>query len=169
MEKVQKTVSEIKQVGEPDQYGNLAYVIAFSDQTSGFFRCKDQNLFTLGAEATFYFGKTVGKSGKEYYKIDRVEKHENDFEKKTIPSTGEPGKSLSKGNIEQINRSVAIKAACHLLTGSSNNTPERVIEAAELFFDYIAFGVGDKESSGEIIVKGTDFEILKKETDELPF
>lgn len=78
MEKVQKTPITINEVGTPDQYGNKSYSIVFNDNTSGFFRCQNQNLFTVGQPAEFYFGKTTGKSGKEYYKIDRVEKHEKD-------------------------------------------------------------------------------------------
>ena len=78
MEKVQKTPTIITEVGTPDQYGNKSYSITFNDNTSGFFRCQNQNLFTVGVQSEFYFGKATGKSGKEYYKIDRVEKHEKD-------------------------------------------------------------------------------------------
>ena len=90
MEKVQKTTQSIQEVGQPDQYGNRNYSVAFTDSTSGFFRCKDQNLFNPGVESTFYMGKTVGKSGKEYYKIERVEKHENNFDNSSKPTGSKP-------------------------------------------------------------------------------
>ena len=79
MEKVQKVPKEIKQVGTPDQHGNNAYSIAFTDGSSGFFKCKDQNLFYIGQPSEFMLSKEMGRSGKEYYKISRVPKEENNF------------------------------------------------------------------------------------------
>lgn len=173
MEKVQKVVQSINPIGEPDQYGNLAFNVAFTDNTSGFFKCKEQNLFTVGQSATFYFGKQVGKSGKEYYKIERVEKHENEFNN---PQKKSEKYSRTEEDTIQLQRSVAIKAACDLLQGSSNNTPERAIEAAEAFFDYIAFGVTDKNGNevkqaaeqAQQFVQNTA-PMNQPPTDELPF
>lgn len=103
MEKVQKACTAISQVGEPDQYGNLAYSVTFNDGESGFFRCKEQNLFTVGQSSEFYFGKTTGKSGKEYYKIERVEKHENNFDNsgKNFHSGGGNTSSKKSGDNEK--------------------------------------------------------------------
>ena len=142
MEKVQKTPSSIQQVGEPDQYGNLAFSIAFNDSTSGFFKCKEQNLFTVGQPSDFYFGTAVGRSGKEYYKIERVEKHENIFDNSSQSVQNTP---KSDKNIEQINRSVAIKAACDLYSHTKTDR-EYVIETAEIFYDYIRLGVVDSSA-----------------------
>lgn len=90
MEKVQKTTQSIQPVGQPDSHGNQAYGIVFTDSTSGLFRCKNQDLFNPGVESTFYFGKTTGKSGKEYYKIERVEKHEKNFDNSFKPTGSKP-------------------------------------------------------------------------------
>ena len=100
MEKYKKMVKDVQPVGEPDQYGNLAFVISFADNTSGFFRCREQNLFQVGAESEFYMGQVKGKSGKEYSKIERVEKHENEFEnneKKSSTSGAGSGQSKEDG------------------------------------------------------------------------
>ena len=149
MEKFSKIASEIKPVGTPDQHGNEAYSISFTDGTNAFFKCKTQDLFTVGEQSTFYIDTPIGKSGKPYNKIMRVSAVENEFnrnaegEKKS--STSEAGNVSNKDTSEMINRSVAIKAACDLLNGSSNNTPDRALECAELFYDYIQFGVTDKQ------------------------
>ena len=145
MEKVQKFCKGINKIGGPDQYGNNTYNIDFTDNTSGLFRCKDQDLFTVGVESTFYFGKMVGKSGKEYYKIERVEKHENDFEKKSSDTqSGGRGGVKSKEDIEEINRSAAIRSIC-ILRGSSQYKVEDIIKEADIIFDYIQFGINDNK------------------------
>jgi hypothetical protein len=156
MEKYKKVTSSIKEVGEPDQYGNKAYSIVFADQTSGFFKCKEQDLFTVGQESEFYMGQATGRTGKEYSKIQRVSAIENDFNK-SEKNFSQPAKS--KDTSDMINRSVAVKAAAELLAGSSNNTPDRVLECAELFFDYIQFGVTDKQQASKPV----------PEINELPF
>ncbi len=148
MEKVQKTPTQITEVGQPDQYGNKSYSVLFNDNTSGFFRCHNQNLFTVNEPATFYYGKAVGKSGSEYYKIERVEKHEKEFQKSSQSN-------VKPANEEQINRSVAIKAACQLFQGEAVD-PEYVLETADVFFDYIRLGIVDKKETQVV-------------TDKLPF
>ena len=161
MEKCKKVVYEVKKVGEPDQYGNNAYSIKFADNTSGFFKCKDQDLFFEGKEAEFYVELTTGRTGKEYSKIHRVSSVENEFnnnEKK--PSTSEPGSGKSKETSDMINRSVAIKAICELRAGGKY-TAEQVIEEAEILFDYIQFGVTEN-------VKVTPV-TKAEEDDDLPF
>lgn len=163
MEKYNLVVTDVKPVGQPDQYGNLAFNISFEGGLSGFFKCKEQDLFQVGVASEFYIEKTKGSKGIEYNKIRRISSVENTFdnEKKTL--TSGHGGGVNKEQIEQINRSVSIKAACHLLTGSSNNTPERVLEAAEIFNDYIQFGITDKQPANVAI------EMKKVVTDELPW
>ena len=100
MEKYKKVVKDVKPVGEPDQYGNMAFIISFVDGTGGFFRCREQILFYVGAESEFYMGQAKGKSGKEYSKIERVEKHENEFEnneKKSLTSGHGGGQNKEDG------------------------------------------------------------------------
>ena len=143
MEKVTRVCSDVKPVGEPDQYGNHAFNILFNDSTSGFFKCKTQDLFQVGVESTFYIGKVMSAKGKEYTKIERVEKHEFEEKKSQPPSTGEHGGEENKIKIEQINRSVSIKASCQLFQGQKIDR-EYVLETAEMFFDYINFGIKDE-------------------------
>ena len=163
MEKYNLVCKDVKPVGEPDQYGNLAFSIAFTDGTSGFFKCKEQDLFQVGVASEFYIEKAVGKSNKEYNKIRRVSSVENQFENnQKKSSTSDTGKS--KSNIEQINRSVAIKAVCEMRAQSSR-TMEQIIEEAEQLFDYIQFGIKDEPKDGHK-------EALKQQEpieDELPF
>ena len=80
MEKYKKVCKDVKPVGDPDQYGNQAFVITFSDDSSGFFRCKEQDLFQVGVESDFYMGKETGRTGKEYSKIQRVSAVEKDWD-----------------------------------------------------------------------------------------
>ena len=142
MEKVQKVVKDVSEFGQPDDHGNKAYWINFTDGSKGIFRTPDNNLFIAGQPAEF--------SIKE---MKHSEKAGNHLILQRYKEPYEPGKksekSLSPEDKLQINRSVAIKAACELLAGSSNNNPERVIEAAEVFFDYIQFGVSDKAEMPE--------------------
>ena len=163
MEKVTRVCSDVKPVGEPDQYGNHAFNILFNDSTSGFFKCKEQNLFQVGEPATFYIGKVMSAKGKEYTKIERVEKHEFEEKKSQPPSTGEPGVEKSKTQYEQINRSVSIKSACQLFQGQKIDR-EYVLETAEMFFDYINFGIKDPPQEGEAALP-----VQPITHDELPF
>ena len=137
MEKVQKVVKDVSEFGQPDDHGNKAYWINFTDGSKGIFRTPDNNLFIAGQSAEFSIKEMKHSEKAGDYAI--LQRYKEPYE---------PGKksekSLSPENKLQINRSVAIKAACELLAGSSNNNPERVIEAAEVFFDYIQFGVSDK-------------------------
>ena len=153
MEKCKKVCKDVRPSSD-DEHGNHYFWIDFTDNTSGLFGCKNQDLFQVGAEAEFYLEPKVGKSGKEYSKIRRVSSVEYDdgnTEKKSPPpSISGSGNVKSKENIEQINRSVSIKAACQLFQGQKIDR-EYVIETAEMFFDYINFGVGSKEE-----IKPTD-------------
>ncbi len=164
MEKFSKIVSDVKEVGQPDQYGNKAFSISFTDGTNGFFKCKDQDLFEVGKQSEFYMGETAGKTGKMYNKIQRVSAVEFDGSGQKKSSTSNPG-SVSKDTSDMINRSVAIKAACELLAGSSNNTPDRVLEAADVFYDYIQFGITDKQPANVAMEIKSD----PPPSDELPF
>ena len=142
-----KTVSLAK-VGEPDQHGNHAYNIGFENGESGFFKCKDQNLFNLGEISTFYMGQVEGRNGAMYNKIMRVSAVENQeqYQKKSsAPSTSESGNVKSNETSDMINRSVAIKAACELYSQSNNNSTTMALEAAAIFFDYIQFGITDAQ------------------------
>jgi hypothetical protein len=146
MEKVQKTPVSIKEVGQPDQYGNRSYSITFQDQTSGFFRCQNQNLFTEGVESVFYFGKTVGKSGKEYYKIDRVEKHENDYnqgEKKSF--LGGSGKDYNKKSVNS-EKFMCLSYAKDIFIAFNGKmpSPTEVTAYAEILYSETINGKGDK-------------------------
>ena len=166
MEKYNLRPVSINQVGEADQHGNLAYSIVFENNQSGFFKCKTQDLFVVNEPAEFYIEKAVGRSGKEYNKIRRVSSVENAFENnQKKSSTGEPGKS--KDNIMQINRSVAVKAICELRAQSSVGVAD-IIREADILFDYINFGVLDKDEP-----KDGHKEALKQqepiEENELPF
>jgi len=161
MEKCKKVVSNVKQVGEPDQYGNNAFSITFADNTSGFFKCKEQDLFFVGQEAEFYISQEVGRTGKEYSKIHRVSSVENQFDNPQKKNQSDGGGHTKSETSDMINRSVAVKAACELLAGSSNNTPDRVLECAELFFDYIQFGITDKQPA--------NVAAAVKEINELPW
>ena len=137
MEKVQKTTQSVKPFGSPDEHGNQGYWVNFTDGSKGIFRTPDNNLFIAGQSAEFSIKEMKHSEKAGDYAI--LQRYKEPYE---------PGKksekSLSPEDKLQINRSVAIKAACELLAGSSNNNPERVIEAAEVFFDYIQFGVSDK-------------------------
>ena len=169
MEKFNLKCINIQQVGEADQYGNLAFSIKFEGGSSGFFKCKTQDLFELGEPAEFYIDKTMGKNGKEYNKILRVSKVENDFDQKKSPSAGGTvgsGSEKSKETSQMINRSVAIKAACELLTQSANNDPSRALEVAAMFYDYIEFGITDAQPASVATTLKTPTTISK---DELPF
>ena len=120
MEKFKLKCINIQQVGEPDTYGNLAFSIKFEGGSSGFFKCKTQDLFELGEEAEFYIDKVPGKSGADYNKILRVSKVENDYDQKKSPSAGgiaESGSEKSKETSQMINRSVAMAYAA--FTGST--------------------------------------------------
>ena len=140
-----KTVS-INKVGEPDKYGNDAFNIGFEDGSSGFFKCRTQDLFVIGEAVHFYMGKVEGKAGAMYNKIQRVSAVEGEFQKKSSqPSTSEIGNVKSKETSEMINRSVAIKAACELYSQSNNNSTTMALEAAAIFFDYIQFGITDAQ------------------------
>ena len=157
MEKVQKFTKSITPKGTPDQYGNQAYVIEFTDNTSGFFRCQKQDLFNVGVESTFYFGEEISSKGNKYWKIERVEKHEKNFEDSKKNSHGGHGSMKSSEQIEQINRSVAVKSVCELRS-NTNVSIDVIINEAEILYDYIRLG----------IVDGNE-EIIEKETDESPF
>ena len=173
MEKYKKVCKDVKPVGDPDQYGNQAFVITFSDDSNGFFRCKEQDLFQVGVESDFYMGKETGKSGKEYSKIQRVSAVEKDWDntekKSSTGSISGSGRGLSKEDKEQINRSVAIKAVCDLRNQTSNYTIERVIEEAEQLFDYINFGVSGKSDKALTEQADAHKKTLEQETNELPF
>ena len=170
MEKYKKVTQAVNEVGQPDQYGNKAFSIAFADGSSGFFKCKEQDLFVVGVESEFYMSKEVGKTGKEYSKIHRVSKIENPFEKKN--STSDTGSVKSKFNEDQINRSVAVKAVCQMRAGSSRDM-QQVLQEAEILFDYIKFGVQDGPS-GMPVTDGHQQALQPPisneiKTDELPF
>ena len=146
MEKFSKQVVAVNQVGEPDQHGNHAYSIVFADNSSGFFKCKEQDLFTPGEVAEFYIEKATGKSGKEYNKIRRVSSVEFDQPgKPSTAGTSESGSGKSKEVNDMINRSVAVKAVCELRAQSNTITMPMIIEQAEILFDYIQFGVSNGE------------------------
>ena len=157
MEKFTKVVEAVTQVGQPDQYGNLAYSVKFQDGTSGFFKCKEQNLFFAGQPATFYMGKQVGKSGKEYYKIERVEKHENNFEKKSTFS-----KKVSE---KDRNRSFALAYAKDIYVAHWSSgeipvpNPVEITEYADVFLAWLEDENGDKK----------DDQKKDEIVDELPF
>jgi len=53
MEKVQKTVKDVSEFGTPDDHGNKAYWINFTDGSKGIFRTPDNNLFIAGQPAEF--------------------------------------------------------------------------------------------------------------------
>jgi len=145
MEKVQKVVKDVSEFGQPDDHGNKAYWINFTDGSKGIFRTPDNNLFIVGQPAEFSIKEMKYSEKAGDYAI--LQRYKEPYE---------PGKksekSLSSDDKIEINRSVAIKAACELLAQTNNGTPERVIEAAEIFFDYIQFGVTDnmKEPTGPI-------------------
>ena len=166
MEKCKKVCKDVRPSGE-DDHGNKYFWIDFDDKSSGLFGCKEQDLFQVGQESEFYFEPKVGKGNKEYNKIRRVSSVEYDgenTEKKT--STGlisGSGNAKSQEVHEQINRSVSIKAACQLLTSQKVDN-EYVIETAEMFFDYINFGVGSKED-----IKPTDGTGVEEPDNGLPF
>jgi hypothetical protein len=149
MEKVQKTTQSVKPFGSPDEHGNQGYWINFTDGSKGIFNTPKQDLFIEGQPAEFSIKEMRYSEKAGDYAI--LQRYKEPYE---------PGKksekSLSQDDKLQINRSVAIKAACQLLAQTNNGTPERVIEAAEIFFDYIQFGVTDKEDE-------------PKETNQLPF
>jgi hypothetical protein len=142
MEKVQKTTQSVKPFGSPDEHGNQGYWVNFTDGSKGIFNTPRQDLFIEGQPAEFSIKEMRHSEKAGDYAI--LQRYKEPYE---------PGKksekSLSPEDKLQINRSVSIKAACELLAGSSNNNPERVIEAAEVFFDYIQFGVTDKAEMPE--------------------
>jgi len=147
MEKVQNTVKDVSQFGEPDQHGNQAYWINFTDGTKGIFRTPDNDLFIAGQPAEYSIKEMKHSEKAGNYAILQRYKEPFEGEKKSSPGASGKSASNSKEVDIMINRSVAIKAACELLAGSSNNTPERAIEAAEIFFDYINLGIGSKEEN----------------------
>ena len=172
MEKYKKVVKDVKPVGEPDQYGNQAFIITFSDDSSGFFRCKEQDLFQVGVESEFYMGTEKGKSGKEYSKIQRISAVENIFnageKKSSTDLISGSGRGLSKESEMQINRSASVRSVCELRAQTSNFTIERVIEEAEQLFDYINFGISGKSDKALTLTEQAQ-KTLKQETNELPF
>lgn len=163
MEKCKKVCKDVRPSSD-DEHGNHYFWIDFTDNTSGLFGCKNQDLFQVGAEAEFYLESKVGKSGKEYSKIRRVSAVEyddgNTEKKSSTPLISGSGSAKSQDQVEQINRSASIRSACTLFQGQKIDR-EYVIETAEMFFDYINFGVGGKEE-----VKPTDGTEV---SNELPF
>ena len=147
MEKFNKVVSSIDhQSTYKDPHDNEAYSISFVDGTSGFFVCKNQDLFTVGQEAEYYLVDTVGKKGTNYKKIKRVSAVEFDQPgKPSTAGTSESGSGKSKEVNDMINRSVAVKAVCELRSQSGTITIPMIIEQAEILFDYIQFGVSNGE------------------------
>ena len=147
MEKFNKVVQTIEQsLKYNDPHGNMAFSVAFTDGSSGFFICKNQDLFFVGGEAEFYMGMVPGKSGAEYSKIKRVSAVEFDQPGKPLTAgTSESGSGKSKEVNDMINRSVAIKAVCELRSQSGTITIPMIIEQAEILFDYIQFGVNNGE------------------------
>ena len=165
MEKYKKVVKDVKPVGEPDQYGNMAFIISFVDDTSGFFRCREQNLFYVGAESEFYMGQAKGKSGKEYSKIERVEKHENEYENnEKKSSTSGPGGGQSK---EDGIKFMCLSYAKDIMIAFNGKmpSPTEVVEYAEVLYSETKNGKVAKELTGHEEALKTPSEI----TDELPF
>ena len=174
MEKVTKVSVEINKVGEPDQYGNHAYSILFDDNSSGFFKCKAQDLFTVGQPSEFYIGKVPGKSGKEYNKIQRVSAVEFDQPgKPSTAGTSESGGGKSKGDFDHdgMMRSVSLKAACELRSNTGVTTETILIEC-DAFFDYLKFGVSNGEPEDghqKALVKPTVIINAPEIIDDWPF
>ena len=172
MEKFSKQVVAVNQVGEPDQHGNHAYSIVFADNSSGFFKCKEQDLFTPGEVAEFYIEKATGKSGKEYNKIRRVSSVEFDQPGKPLTAgTSESGSGKSKDDKfdhDGMMRSVAIKAICELRSNTKTNT-ETILKEAEVIFDYLKFGVsnGEPKDGHKEALQITPAQTI--ELDDLPF
>ena len=157
MEKVQNVVSKVSEFGDPDQYGNKNYWIEFQDGSKGSFRTPNNDLFVVGQQSEYSIKEMKQSPKAGNYAILQRYKDDDFGQKKSFH--GGSGSTINKEQSEMINRSVAIKAACELLSQSNNNTPERAIEAAEAFFDYINFGVGEK----------TDTNVAKPISDGLPF
>ena len=146
MEKVQKVPIDIKIAGTPDQHGNLAYNVTFSDQMTGFFRCKEQNLFVVGQPAEFMYGEVEGKMGKKYYKIGRVPNPLYEEQNKIEKSE----KSSFKGETQkEKNKSFALAYAkdifCHTWRGDSIPTPIDVYQYAEVFAAWLDGDIKDEQ------------------------
>jgi hypothetical protein len=146
MEKVQNQVKDVSQFGTPDEHGNQAYWINFTDGSKGIFRTPNNDLFIPGQVAEYSIKEIKHSEKAGNYAILQRYKEPYEGEKKSFHGgPGSTNSNKSAEQVEQINRNVAIKAACELLAGTSNNTPERAIEAAEIFFDYINLGIRSKE------------------------
>ena len=153
MEKFKKVCTEIKTVGQPDQHGNEAFNIGFADGTSGFFKCKKQDLFVVGAESEYYMDHPISqKTGKPYDKIVRVssvEYPQQEGEKKSSTAgTSGSGKGANKDDKfdhDGMMRSVSIKALCELRAGCAGYDISRLISESEEVFDYLKWGVSNGE------------------------
>lgn len=167
MEKYNLVVTDVKPVGEPDKYGNLAFSISFEGGKSGFFKCKEQNLFQVGEASEFYIDKVTGTTGKEYSKILRVSAVENNFDnsEKKSSTSGAGGGVSSKETSNMINRAVAVKAVCEYRAQSSRSIQD-IIKEADQLFDYITFGITDEQSDGHKEALKTPVTV---EPDQLPF
>jgi hypothetical protein len=159
MEKVQKTPITVTEVGQPDQYGNKSFSIVFNDNTSGFFRCQNQNLFTVGQESEFYMGKVPGKSGKEYYKIERVEKHENNFDNNQKKSFGS-----SKSKDSEKFMCLSYAKDIFIAFNGKMPAPTEVTAYAEALYSETVNGVQEKDGHQKALETPKPVE-----TDELPF
>ena len=138
MEKVIKTPSEITPKGTPDSYGNQAYLIRFTDGTSGFFRTPKQDLFFVGQPAECEIGQVEKKDGSgTYSKIQRVQK--------------EFKKEFSKESPEEKKRAFALSYAKDFVCAWINSqrsdmpvkTPEDVLLIADDFLSWLN-GNGEK-------------------------
>lgn len=139
MEKVTKTPTLVESKGTLDQYGNQAYLVTFTDGTSGFFRTPNQDLFFINQPATFMYGQVPKKDGSGTY--SKIQRYKPDFEQGATSGRFNKVEDLDDFKRDK-HRGQALDKATYFIVAQINQGgttlgPADVLEIAESFNDWL--------------------------------
>ena len=158
------TTSNVKKVGEPDQYGNNGFSVIFAEEKdSVFMRAKKEPV--EGGTEYGEITEETGKSGKSYRKFTRKQREDYNAPAQTSTPSAQPKQNFVDRD-DSITRQSALKSA--VATGEKDL--DKIIALAEDFYVWLK---GENKNEEEIPVPEPQGEVTDLDDeinlDDIPF